>query len=172
MHKTTHDSARQRFTSRANFSALSFPNHRNNIYDDNPDEYEDDDYDDTYTDINAPPLPSIPDTLNIMSTNTSSQAAIAATFRGYCCELFVLGKCSKQNCTNDHSAAAQERCIMSFSHLTKRYLGAHAKLPDWTAPLTPARSDYRAGYKTPSNNYSTSATNASWTGPPTHSKHI
>ena len=84
MDKTTHDPARQRFTSRANFSALSFPNHRNNIYDDNPDEYEDDDYDDTYTDINAPPLPSTPDTLNIMSINTSSQASIAATFRGYC----------------------------------------------------------------------------------------
>lgn len=168
---TTHDPARQRFTSRANFSALSFPHHRNNVYDDNPDEYEGDDYDDTYPDINAPSLPSAPDTLNIMSTNTSSQAAIAATFRGYCCELFVLGKCSKQNCTNDHSAAAQERCIMSFSHLTKRDLGAHAKLPNWTAPHTPARSDYRAGYKTPYNNSSTSAGNASWTGPPTPSKH-
>ena len=94
------------FTSRANFSALLFPNHRNNLYDDNPEQYEDGDYDDTYPDINAPSLSSAPDTLNIMYTNTSSQAAIAATFRGYCCELFILGKCSKQNA---HSEAAQER---------------------------------------------------------------
>ena len=31
LHKTTQDPARQRFTSRADFSALSFPNHRNNM---------------------------------------------------------------------------------------------------------------------------------------------
>lgn len=170
LHKQTHDPTR-RFTSRATFSALSLPDHLDNVYDDNPYDEEDNDYVDTYPDINPSSVPSAPDSLNIMSTNSASQAAIAATFRGYCCELFVLGKCSKQTCTNDHSAAAQERCIMSFSHLARRDLGAHAKLPNWTAPLTPARSSYQTGYKTPSNNYSTNAGNTSWKGPPTPGKH-
>jgi hypothetical protein len=173
LHKQSHDSTRQRFTSRANFSAMSPPDHYDNVYDDNPDDYEDKDYVEEYSDSNAtsPPHNPAADSLNTMSTNSASQAAIAATFRGYCCELFVLGKCSKTNCNNDHSAAAQERCIMSFAHLAKRDLGAHSKLPNWTAPLTPARSDYRAGYKTPSNNYSTNAGNTSWKGPSTPHKH-
>jgi hypothetical protein len=184
--KQTHDPQRQRFTSRANFSALSLPDHLNNVYDDNPCD-DDNPYDDEDNDyVNTTPTPDIktlirpsapplsssaPDSLNIMSSNSASQVAIAATFRGYCCELFVLGKCSKPNCTNDHSAAAQERCIMSFSHLARRDLGAHAKLPNWTAPVTPTRSAYQNGYKTPSNNYSNNAGNASWRGPPMPGKH-
>jgi hypothetical protein len=174
LHKHSHDPTRQRFTARANFSAMSPPDHYDNVYDDNPEDDDDKDYSDEYPDSNAtfPTHTPAADSLNIMSTNSASQAAIAATFRGYCCELFVLGKCSKSNCTNDHSAAAQERCIMSFAHLAKRDLGAHSKLPNWTAPLTPARSDYRAVYKTPSNNnYSTNAANTSWKGPSTPHKH-
>jgi hypothetical protein len=174
LHKHSHDPTRQRFTARANFSAMSPPDHYDNVYDDNPEDDDDKDYSDEYPDSNAtfPTHTPDADSLNIMSTNSASQAAIAATFRGYCCELFVLGKCSKSNCTNDHSAAAQERCIMSFAHLAKRDLGAHSKLPNWTAPLTPARSDYRAVYKTPSNNnYSTNAANTSWKGPSTPHKH-
>jgi hypothetical protein len=52
-HKQSHDSARQRFTSRANFSAMSPPDHYDNVYDDNPDDYEDKDYVDEYSDSNA-----------------------------------------------------------------------------------------------------------------------
>ena len=85
--------------------------HCDNVYDDNPDDNEDTDYADEHPESNAklPPHTPAEDSLNIMSTNvgktnSASQAAIAATFRGCCCELFVLGKCSKSNCTNDQSA--------------------------------------------------------------------
>jgi hypothetical protein len=93
LHKQSHYSPRQRFTSRANFSAMSPPDHYDNVYDDNPDDDDDKEYVDKYPDSNTTPPPHTPaaDSLNIMSTNSASQAAIAATFRGYCCELFVLG---------------------------------------------------------------------------------
>ena len=55
----------------------------------------------------------------VHDTNTF-RSAILFTFRGNCSELFVFGKCSKNNstCTFDHSAAGQEKCIQSFSLLS------------------------------------------------------
>jgi hypothetical protein len=71
-----------------------------------------------------------------LSASPSYRTAISATFRGYCSELFVYGKCSKRDtgCTMDHSSAAQERCINSFVLLSKRELGMHADLPPWQHP--------------------------------------
>ena len=88
--------------------------------------------------------------LNTNNPSNSSRAAIAATFRGYCCELFVLGKCSQsKNCPNDHSSAAQERCLQSFNLLSKRELTAHSQLPPWSSTSNaPPRPDYRKGFST------------------------
>lgn len=71
-----------------------------------------------------------------LSASQSYRTAISATFRGYCSELFVYGKCSKRDtgCAMDHSSAAQERCINSFVLLSKRELGMHADLPPWQLP--------------------------------------
>ena len=60
-------------------------------------------------------------------------------------ELFVLGTCpSKQSgCPFDHSAAALERCIRSFTLLSKRELHLHGQLPAWSQnikdPITHTR---------------------------------
>ena len=65
-----------------------------------------------------------------------SRSAVSATFRGYCSEAFVYGKCMRQNsgCTFDHSAAGQERCIQSFTLLAKRELQQHGQLEQWSSP--------------------------------------
>ena len=65
-----------------------------------------------------------------------SRSAVSATFRGYCSEAFVDGKCARQHsgCTFDHSTAGQERCIQSFSLLTKRELLLHGQLEPWSSP--------------------------------------
>jgi hypothetical protein len=57
----------------------------------------------------------------------NSRNAILATFRGYCSELFVYGKCSRKDsgCPLDHTSSGQERCIQSFALLTKRELSQH-----------------------------------------------
>ena len=70
-----------------------------------------------------------------ITDNPSARSAIAATFRGYCSELFVYGKCNRRDhgCTLDHSSAGQERCIQSFNLLLKRELVAHSQLPPWNA---------------------------------------
>ena len=83
------------------------------------------------------PLPVRDLALSALKDDTSGpRTSIPATFRGYCSELFVLGKCYRQHsgCGFDHSAAGQERCIQSFALLTKRELLQHAKLPPWSAP--------------------------------------
>jgi hypothetical protein len=69
------------------------------------------------------------------------RSAMAATFRGYCSELFVFGKCSKRDatCSFDHSAAGQERCIESFTLLAKRETLRHGQLPPYTPKDTPGR---------------------------------
>ena len=61
--------------------------------------------------------------------------AILATFRGYCSELFVYGKCSRKDsgCPLDHTSSGQERCIQSFALLTKRELSQHCLLPPWSS---------------------------------------
>ena len=75
--------------------------------------------------------------INAQPSPLSYRNAISATFRGYCSELFVHGKCSRRDsgCHMDHSAAAQERCIQSFALLTKRELSKHSDLPQWSLPL-------------------------------------
>jgi hypothetical protein len=80
-----------------------------------------------------------------LSPSQSFRSAISATFRGYCSELFVYGKCSKRDagCAMDHSSAAQERCINSFALLSKRELSRHADLPSWQ-PLSTASSKYNS----------------------------
>ena len=67
--------------------------------------------------------------------NPSARGAIAATFRGYCSELFVYGKCNRRDhgCSLDHSSAGQERCIQSSNLLMRRELVAHSQLPPWNA---------------------------------------
>jgi hypothetical protein len=176
-HKTAHDHLRNRNPTRTHFSALSNidssgSNLDNYTYDDDGDDSDDDDDDIAYSsckDNNTSTKLSLfqqnSPTLNNMSTNNSTQLAIASTFRGYCCELFVLGKCTKPNCSHDHSTAAQERCIQSFVLLSKRELIQHGKLPHWTASQSPAsRPECKAGYKTPFPNYSSST--PSLKGPP------
>jgi hypothetical protein len=68
-----------------------------------------------------------------ITDSPSARNAIAATFRGYCSEIFVYGKCNRRDhgCSLDHSAAGQERCIQSFNLLMKRELVAHSQLPPW-----------------------------------------
>ena len=65
-----------------------------------------------------------------------SRSAVSATFRGYCSELFVYGKCARQHsgCTFDHTSSGQERCIQSFSLLTRRELQQHGQLDPWSPP--------------------------------------
>ena len=155
--KQPYDSTKARFPSRANYSAISVPDRleylpTDNTYNDN---YIDDQDEDTYqphsSDETQDPFLIVPPTLNFIQPVGNKGAAIAATFRGYCSELFVLGKCTTSNCTNDHSSASQERCIQSFHHLARRDLSAHSNLPNWTSvqPSGP-RSDIKPGYKTPS----------------------
>ena len=74
-------------------------------------------------------------TLSAAADINTFRSAIAATFRGYCCELFVFGTCPKRNsgCSYDHSAAGQEICIQSFTLLSKRELQFHGQLPPYTA---------------------------------------
>jgi hypothetical protein len=68
---------------------------------------------------------------NLSAVLTNSRGAIAATFKGYCCDLFVFGKCPrlKDGCTFDHSAAGQEICQKSFTLLASRQLDLHSALP-------------------------------------------
>jgi hypothetical protein len=102
------------------------------------------------------------DTYAAMTDAPSARNAIAATYRGYCSELFVFGTCHRRDsgCPLDHSAAGQERCIQSFTFLAKRELSSHSKLPPWaptksvqssfviSRPMTPAsRPDQRASYR-------------------------
>jgi hypothetical protein len=79
------------------------------------------------------------DSLTAVAEVNSFRSAIAITFRGYCCELFVFGQCSKRDsgCPYDHSTASQERCIQSFSLLAKRELRAHSQLPPYVSPMKP-----------------------------------
>lgn len=84
-----------------------------------------------------------------LSASQSYRTAISATFRGYCSELFVYGKCTKRDtgCLMDHSSAAQERCIHSFVLLSKRELGMHADLPPWQLPsAAPSKYNPSAPY--------------------------
>ena len=162
--KQPYDSTKTRFPSRATFSALSVPDSLDNLQSDNTydDDYADDQDEDTYqpspSQDTKDPFLTVPSTLNSITPVGNKGAAIAATFRGYCSELFVLGKCTTSNCTNDHSTASQERCIQSFNHLARRDLLAHSNLPHWTPVQSSVpRSDIKPGYRTPPphNNHTT-----------------
>ena len=134
---------------RSSMAALDFPETTSNDYSPRPLDFSDDDYvppmdlTDTYeTSPSQEKYSEDDNNLNTtasycaLSASQSYRTAISATFRGYCSELFVYGKCSKQNtgCAMDHSSAAQERCINSFVLLSKRELGMHADLPPWQLP--------------------------------------
>jgi hypothetical protein len=80
---------------------------------------------------------STEDSLLAISTDQHrSRSAVSATFRGFCSEAFVYGRCTRQSsgCTFDHSTAGQERCIQSFTLLAKRELQQHGQLEPWSSP--------------------------------------
>ena len=141
------------FKSRSHLSAIHLAIPIDEPSSDSPHDYTDD-YDDANEDATVSPqddddfpdLPRIylqdPDilqqpivpTLSSIGEPNTFRSAIAATFRGFCMEKFVFGKCSKQDsdCSFDHSSAGQEKCIQSFNLLSKRELLLHGQLPPWT----------------------------------------
>jgi hypothetical protein len=101
---------------------------------------------------------STDDSLLAISTDQHrSRSAVSATFRGFCSEAFVYGKCARQNsgCTFDHSAAGQERCIQSFTLLAKRELQQHGQLEPWSSLKQEPSSNLK------SNNYNSFKTTSS-----------
>ena len=85
----------------------------------------------------------------LASTDTRNHVrqAIASTYQRYFSELFVLGTCPRKQsgCPFDHSAAALERCIRSFTLLSKRELHLHGQLPPWSQNIKdPATHTRRA----------------------------
>ena len=66
-------------------------------------------------------------------TRNNVRQATAATYQGYRSELLALGMCLRKQsgCPFDHSAPALERCIRSFTPLSKRELHLHRQLPPW-----------------------------------------
>ena len=74
------------------------------------------------------------DDLCALTLTDNVRQAIAATYQGYCSELFVLGMCPRKEsgCPFDHCAPALERCIRSFTLLSKRELHLHGQLPPWS----------------------------------------
>ena len=133
--------------SRSTFSAL----HASNNYEDDDDynEINDNGY---YTNASNRYMPvkghpTAAHSLNATAEVNPFRSAIAATFRGYCCEQFVFDSCSRRNSggTYDHSAAGQEICINSFVLLSKRELTAHSQLPQ-----APPPNDYVTTPKAPS----------------------
>ena len=83
--------------------------------------------------------------LAISTDQYRSRSAVSATFRGFCSEAFVYGKCARQNsgCTFDHSTAGQERCINSFTLLAKRELQQHGQLEPWSSPKQEASNNFK-----------------------------
>jgi hypothetical protein len=146
IHNNTPDEKFSDNRSRSTFSTL----HASNNYDDDDDYNEVNDNDDTNASNRYKPVKDLPTAthpLNATADVNPFRSAIAATFRGYCCELFVFGACTKLNsgCTYDHSAAGQEICINSFVLLSKRELTAHSQLPQ-----APTPNDFVATHKAPS----------------------
>ena len=157
---SSHEPTRARqMPSRAGFSAIDLRPPSFNIPSDHHDALSDVDTDEDNADFmntetseipvrsgdslsGSPPLilDDVPDeehdpSFAAITDNPSARNAIAATFRGYCSELFVYGKCNRRDhgCTLDHSSAGQERCIQSFNLLLKRELVAHSQLPPLNA---------------------------------------
>ena len=72
--------------------------------------------------------------LTLTDTRNNVRQAIAATYQGYCSELFILGLFPRKQigCPFDHSAPALKRCIRSFTLLIKRELHLYGQLPPWS----------------------------------------
>ena len=115
----------------------------------------DNDYFEEYEDPQQYPENNQPDTVPQYSLTSieRSQNAIASTFRGFCCDHFVFGKCTKKDCIFDHSSKGQEMCQQSFHLLAKRNLTEHGNLPPYSKtkdisplhrpyPLTPTNRPY------------------------------
>lgn len=104
------------------------------------------------------------------------RVAVALAFRGYCSELFVTGKCPRRDttCTYDHSAAGQERCIQSFSCLSKRDLNAHQKLPPYSMlkTKTPITTWPRNSDAFPQNTYKHNTATTPTMRPSGHNHHL
>ena len=139
---------------KSSFSSLEIPLHPplNTTKTDGNDEKIEDDHtqnsEDSIPTINEDDIDLDEDSLLALSADLHrSRSAVSATFRGYCSELFVYGKCGRQQsgCTFDHSAAGQERCIQSFSLLTKRELQQHGQLEPWSPPKQEFISENKAG---------------------------
>jgi hypothetical protein len=141
---------------KSNFSSLATSanlllNASDNAHNDEDFEDEDDliheSYEDTPQDLIDVIDPEDESLLAITVDQHRSRSAVSATFRGYCSEAFVYGKCARQHsgCTFDHSTAGQERCIQSFSLLTKRELLLHGQLEPWSSPKQEPTSVAKTG---------------------------
>jgi hypothetical protein len=113
------------------------------------DEDSSDDHEDRWPAQKPPLAPAdsafVPNTTLAAFQDTGVRTSISATFRGFCSELFVFGKCNRSDCTFDHSPAGQERCIQSFGLLFKRETAQHSKLPPWSIPKVDAKpSSYQS----------------------------
>ena len=140
-------------TSRPSFAAIHTTSPcdetTHNTCHDYADDYEDDTYDDSNDDVFSQQADEDDsdntnsqqqnrdnfDSLNAAIDN-NFRSALGSTFRGFCSELFVFGKCSKKDsgCSFDHSSSGQEKCIQSFNLLAKRELLTHSQLPQWHTP--------------------------------------
>jgi hypothetical protein len=128
----------------SNFSSLATSanqllNAPENAHSDEDLEAEDDLINEAHEDTPQDRIDALDEDESLLAINVDqhrSRSAVSATFRGYCSEAFVYGKCARQHsgCTFDHSAAGQERCIQSFSLLTKRELQLHGQLEPWSSP--------------------------------------
>ena len=86
----------------------------------------------------------------LASTDTRNHVrqAIASTYQGYCSKVFVLGTCPRKQsgCPFDHSASALERCIRSFTLLSKRELHFYGQLPPWPQNIKDPTTHTRGAY--------------------------
>jgi hypothetical protein len=139
----------------SNFSSLATSanqllNAPENAHSDEDLEDEDDLINEAHEDTPQDRIDALDEDESLLAINVDqhrSRSAVSATFRGYCSEAFVYGKCARQHsgCTFDHSAAGQERCIQSFSLLTKRELQLHGQLEPWSSPKQELTNVIKAG---------------------------
>ena len=125
------------------YDDIDISEHCNDEYSMNEDEIHEADMDEEFTNTSTSKHNQNDTTLLTMQ-QTLPPNAIASTFRGYCSELFVFGKCSRRdtNCLLDHSTAGQERCIQSFNFLAKRELTQHSQLPPFINTSKQDRSTF------------------------------
>lgn len=147
---TPESSNSRHYPPRSSLNALDFPPDDLEIEDASFADDNDDDMTHLYVDtredprtvtINDQPVRHDFSALVTPDTRNNVRQAIAATYQGYCSELFVLGTCPRRQtgCPFDHSAPALERCIRSFTLLSKRELQLHGQLPPWSTNNRPDR---------------------------------